>query len=279
MHPEPTNEPGRREKPPAVCGDTRYVLAEEDLTRLNRGITIIGDIAIFSHSPGTGASKDIADALVAQRKRIRTVLKKVTRLEGDHRVARYEILAGSGTVTVHREFGFSYAMDVTEVFFNPRLASERRRVALQIAPGEEVLVPFAGVGPFVVPAAARGARVVAVEKNPAACRWLKENCRNNGVEERVCVHEADASALPGALATSFDRAVIPTPYGMDGLLPRIASMVRHGGIIHFYTFKKPRQIPGLVRGFEEEGYDVLVTRRCGNVAPCVCRWVFDLKMP
>ncbi len=48
-------------------------------------------------------------------------------------------------------------------------------------------------------------------------------------------------------------------------------------MIHSYTFKKRHQIPGLLRGFEEEGYDVLTARRCGNVAPCVSRWVFDLK--
>jgi len=118
-----------------------------------------------------------------------------------------------------------------------------------------VLVLFAGVGPFVVPAAARGARVVAVEKNPAACRWLSANCRTNGVDGRVCVHETDAASLPGLCPTSFDRAVIPTPYGMDGMFSRIAPMVRRGGMIHFYTFKKRHQFPGLLRGFEEEGYD------------------------
>ncbi len=181
-----------------MCDDMACILAEEDLLRLSRSITVIGDIAILSLPSGIDTSLwDMADALIAQSKNIRTVLNKVTGLEGDHRVARYQILAGSGTVTVHREFGFSYALDAREVFFNPRLASERRRVAVQVSPGEEVLVPFAGVGPFVVPAAARGARVVAVEKNPAACRWLSANCRTNGVDGLVCVHETDAAFLPG----------------------------------------------------------------------------------
>ncbi len=252
-------------------------LPEPDLDRLSRNVTVIGDIAILSLPPdGDARLEDIADAIMARRERIRTVLNKTTRLEGDRRVARYSLLAGGRTITVHREYGFSYRLDVSEVFFNPRLASERMRVASQVSSGEEVLVPFAGVGPFVVPVAARGARVVAVEKNPAACRWLRENCRDNGVEDLVEMHEIDASEFPGMLSTSFDRAVIPTPYGMDGMLYRLAPVVRQGGMIHFYTFKKRHQIPGLAREFGQEGYDVVTTRRCGNVAPSVSRWVFDL---
>jgi tRNA G37 N-methylase Trm5 len=122
------------------------------------------------------------------------------------------------------------------------------------------------------------------EGGAGGCRG-KESCGmpvaqgkllGNGVEDRVEVHEIDASELPVMLSTSFDRAMIPTPYGMDGMLYRLAPLVRQGGMIHFYTFKKRHQIPGLAREFAQEGYDVVTTRRCGNVAPSVSRWVFDL---
>lgn len=270
----------QREMPMKNYGDMPCSVAEAECERLFRSATVIGDIAVLSLSPDAGACPaSIGDAIMAKRRHIRTVLNKTTTLEGDHRVARYDVLAGGGTVTVLREFGFSYTLDVGEVFFNPRLASERMRVASQVAFGEHVLVPFAGVGPFVVPAAARGARVVAVEKNPAACRFLSENCRGNGVEGRVEVRDVDVSLLAGMHLPSFDRAVIPTPYGMDGMLHLLAPLVRPKGTIHFYTFKKRHQIHGLERRFAEEGYDLLAARRCGNVAPCVSRWVFDLRTP
>jgi tRNA G37 N-methylase Trm5 len=167
-------------------------LPEQELDRLSRSVTVIGDIAILSLPPdGDVHLEDIADAIMARRERIRTVLNKTTRLEGDRRVARYSLLAGGRTVTVHREYGFSYTLDVSEAFFNPRLAYE----------------------------------------------------------------------LPGMLSTSFDRAVFPTPLRMDGMLYRLAPMVRQGGMIHFYTFKKRHQIPGLAREFAQEGYDVVTTRR------------------
>jgi tRNA (guanine37-N1)-methyltransferase len=90
-----------------------------------------------------------------------------------------------------------------------------RRVAAQVRPGERMLVPFAGVGPFAIPIAARKAEVIALEKSREACRWLAENVRRNGVEERTAVLNADAEHMAQMLKLEFDRAVIPAPYGMD----------------------------------------------------------------
>ncbi|MDG6257150.1 MAG: hypothetical protein QCH35_06070 [Methanomicrobiaceae archaeon] len=136
--------------------DEDDIPAEKDPLRLSRGITMMGDIAILSLPPGLdAAAADIAAALVVHRKNIRRCFPRSPLWKATRRVARYRIPAGSSTVTVHREFGFSYALDVREVFFTPRRASERMRVALQVFFGEEVLVPFAGAAPFVVPVAAR----------------------------------------------------------------------------------------------------------------------------
>ena len=172
--------------------------------------------------------------------------------------------------------GLRIELDVGTVFFNPRLASERKRVTDQVQSGERVLIPFCGVGPFVIPAAARGARILAVEKNPEAYRWLTRNVQVNGVEDRVTALPGDAfdtSLLPVSL---FDRAIIPTPYGMDTIFDVLASRVKPGGMIHFYTFKNRNQADALAREFTRTGFEVVVQRRCGNVAPSVSRWVFDL---
>jgi len=79
--------------------------------------------------------------------------------------------------------------------------------------------------------------------------------------------------------TQFDRAIIPTPYGRDDIFGVIASHVKSGGIIHFYTFKNREQSSMLEKEFEKMGYCVLARHRCGNVAPAVSRWVFDLLIP
>lgn len=240
--------------------------------------TVIGDIAILSVPPGFQLTREeITKNIVKHRGGIRTVLLKTTKVSGDSRTAGYEILTGPGTVTTCREYGFLYRLDISTCFFNPKLAYERKRIADQIAPDESVLVLFCGVGPFVIPAAAKGAAVIAVEQNPDACRYLKENSALNGVTSRVRVIRGDAFDTDMLPALQFDRAIVPTPYGRDDILPLVASRVRSGGTIHFYTFKNRAQIHDLEAEFLQAKFEVLLKRKCGNVAPCVSRWVFDLR--
>jgi tRNA (guanine37-N1)-methyltransferase len=254
------------------------IIPADFLCYLSGHFDIIGDVAIIAIPPELDTYRPaIACAIRSGRRNIETVLCRVTGSAGQARTAGYEILSGGRTVTIHREFGFIYHLDVMTVFFNPRLATERRRVAEQVQPGEYVLVPFCGVGPFAIPAATRGAIVTALEQNPEACRWVTENIRSNGVADRVIVIEGDAfdrSIYPDRL---FDRAIIPTPYGRDGILDLIAPMVRPDGIIHFYTFRNQRQSEQIVREFGRKGLPVVLLRRCGNVAPSVSRWAFDLR--
>lgn len=256
----------------------RGAVPTDELELLGRGYTVVGDVAVLRIPEGLRPfGREIADAVRAAKHAVRTVVAATSKVEGDRRVARLERLAGPTTVTLHREFGFVYRLDLAEVFFNPKLASERMRVAAQVRAGERIFVPFGGVGPFSIPAAARGARVAVVEKNPAACRWLAENVRRNGVEDRTAIVLGDAFFPPFAPGRLFDRAIVPTPYGMDHIMNVVTPLVRSGGAVHFYTFKKPHQIEGLARAYARTGYRVLCCRRCGNVAPSVNRWVFDLE--
>jgi len=256
------------------------IIPENDLARLSNRFHVIGDIAIVSVPPEMDSCKmEIARTIVFRHRNIKTVLNKVSKLEGNRRVASFEILAGNGTVTVHREFGFCYKLDLRRVFFNSHLGYERRRIALKVRPLERVLVPFCGVGPYVVPAAAVGARVVALESNSEACKWLAENASLNRVEDNIDLIKGDALSIANLLNLrhlKFDRAIIPTPYGMDQALDILSPLVKKRGAIHFYTFKKKHQIDGLIAKYEDAGLDVEFHRSCGNVAPGVCRWVFDM---
>ena len=253
-------------------------IPENVLEKLPNRFDIIGDIAIVS-VPGSmdNYKQEIARTIMEKMQNIRTVLNKVSKLEGDRRVAEFELIAGKGTETVHREFGFAYRIDLRKSFFNGRLAFERKRIASLVNPGERVLIPFAGVGPFAIPSAARKAYVVAVEMNPDACRYFEENVRLNKVKENISIINADANSIPYILKMDFDRAIIPTPYGMDHFLESISRLVKPGGYVHFYTFKPKEDVPGLIDKYECMGFEVKFHRRCGNVARGISRWVFDLK--
>ncbi|MDX1534002.1 MAG: hypothetical protein R3291_00075, partial [Thermoplasmata archaeon] len=102
-------------------------------------------------------------------------------VHGAFRERALRVIAGSErTRTLHREYGLTLALDPAEVHFSPRMASERRRVTDLIEGPEVVVDAFSGVGPFALHAARGGARrVYAVDANPRAVAFLRENVRRN----------------------------------------------------------------------------------------------------
>ncbi len=262
--------------------EMRGIIEEPLLHMVPKRFDYVGDVAVISIPAELSAYKEvIASKLFSMRGNTRAVLNKVSKLEGEHRVADFELLLGESAETIHRENGYAYKLDVKKVFFNPRLYTERKRVLSKITPGECIIIPFAGVGPFVLPAAGKGAKVYAVEINPDACACLQENLRINRLEGQVKVIRGDFEKILQVNElkipeNGFDRAIVPTPYGMDHFLCEISKLVRKEGNIHFYTFKAESQIPGLINEYEKMGLEVELYRSSGNVAPGISRWVFDL---
>ena len=300
----------------------RGIVEEPLLNLVPKRFDYVGDVAVISIPSELEAYREaIVSKILSMRGNTRAVLNKISKLEGERRVAHFELLSGESAETFHRENGYVYRMDVRKVFFNPRLYWERARIASKVLPGEYVLIPFAGVGPFVLPSAGKGAMVSAIEINPDACACLKENIRLNRLEGQVTVIQGDAECVlhhPGYLnrhqgslkpdneigntvetegtifsripacsepeeaagfqvpKDGFDRAIVPTPYGMEHFLGEVSGLIKKGGYIHFYTFKTENQIPELIEEYEKMGLEVELYRRTGNVAPGVSRWVFDL---
>lgn len=257
----------------------RYKIPEHQLGNVPKRFDIIGDIAVLSIPDELDSYKfDIARYITAIHRNLKTVLNKTTKVDGDNRIANFEILFGDETITIHKEYGFSYRIDVGKVFFNNRLSYERQRVVSRINPHEKVLVPFCGVGPFAIPAAFLGFETVAIEKNPEAFKWLQENARLNHVDNNMTLIQDDVANLSSTLDSyDFDRAIVPTPYNMDYILANISEFVKNDGFIHFYTFKPQSEIPELIEKLRKMGLKVDYYRRCGNVAPGISRWGLDLK--
>jgi len=235
-----------------------------DLLGFSPSYERLGDIAIVDEDDPERA-REIADALVACDLPVESVLNRASEIRGELRVRDWEVLAGD-TATVHREYGFEYALDLAEVFFSPRLATERHRVVERVESGEHVFDMFAGVGPFVIPAAARGAEAVGVDLNERAVELLRENAERNGVADRVTAIHGDVREV--AAGGEYDgwagRVVMNLPHSADEFL---ASAVRLAGdrcTLHYYDIQ-PVEDP-FSAGEEAiraaaEGYDVTVLER------------------
>lgn len=179
-------------------------------------------------------------------------------VKGPDRVRELEVIAGPSQLeTVHVEHGLRFRLDPSKVYFSPRLATERLRVAMLVRNGEAVLDMFAGVGPFTIHIAkrARPSVVYASDINPAAIGYLKQNIALNkasGVEPVL----GDAAGLPG-LVPPVDRIIMNLPHSAFGFLPAALRLLRPGGTIHLYEIlgpgEKASRMQKIERVFEDDG--------------------------
>ena len=161
-------------------------------------------------------------------------------VKGEDRVRELEVIAGpSDLETVHAEHGLRFRLDPSKVYFSPRLATERLRVAGLVGNGEAVLDMFAGVGPFSIHIAkrARPSVVHASDINPAAIGYLEQNIALNKVSG-VKPILGDAAGLPG-LVPPVDRIIMNLPHSAFGFLPTALRLLRPGGTIHLYDILEP----------------------------------------
>ena len=221
----------------------------------------LGDIVILDEDDPERARR-VADAIVESDLRATTVVNRASKVSGELRVREWDVLVGESTETVHREYGHEFALDIAEVYFSPRLATERHRVVEQVQAGECALDMFAGVGPFAVPMAARGADVVACDLNPVAVAYLRENARRNGVDDRVTAVEGDVRELTDDYAGWADRLVMNLPHTAGAFLDTAVGLAGEECVLHYYDIQHEDDPfgPGTraIREAAEPSYEVAV---------------------
>jgi len=196
----------------------------------------LGDVVIVDEDDPERAAQ-IAEAIMESAIPSETVVNRASKVKGETRVRDWEVLAGDGTEAVHREYGHEFALDLATVYFSPRLATERHRVVEQVAAGEHAFDMFAGVGPFVIPFAARGADAVGVDVNPAAVPYLRENAARNGVADRVTAIEGDVREVAPDYAGWADRVVMNLPHSADDFLDSAVTLASEDCTLHYYDIQ------------------------------------------
>lgn len=242
--------------------------------RVPSGWTILGDV-LLADLDGDG---EVAEVLLEAHSGCDSVLD-YGGVEGSLRRPDAEVLAGSdSTVTVHRENGFSFRLDPSEVMFSPGNSPERLRVKNVVEWGERVLDMFACVGQFSVPAACAGARVLGVDANPVAVQYLRENSELNGVGDRLDAVVGDSSTC--SPEGEFDR-VLMGHLDSPGHLGSAVRALDGGGWIHYHE-ACPEAVLGRAADRVREAVSVegrsvssLCTRRVKSFSPGVVHVVVD----
>lgn len=125
--------------------------------------------------------------------RIQTIVNKVGSISNEFRVPKFEILAGkTDMVTEVKQYGATFKLDYSLVYWNSRLEHEHIRLVSQFQAGETICDMFAGIGPFAIPAAKKGCLVHANDLNPDSVHYLKINAELNKVKDLVHAYNMDA---------------------------------------------------------------------------------------
>ena len=208
----------------------------EDILGFEPSYERLGEIVIIDEDDPDRA-REVADAIMDSSLPVETVINRASKVKGEQRVREWDVLAGDGTETVHREYGCEFLVDVAAVYFSPRLATERHRVIEQVDSGEHCFDMFAGVGPFVIPAAKRGAEAVGVDINDAAIEYLRENARRNDVEDRVTGICGDVREVAAEYEGWADRLVMNLPHSADEFLETAVELAGDDCVLHFYDIQ------------------------------------------
>ncbi|MBU6996534.1 MAG: class I SAM-dependent methyltransferase family protein [Theionarchaea archaeon] len=208
---------------------------------------------------------------------VKTVLRK-GRIHGNYRVPDSMVIAGSETVTTHKENSILYQLDLSQVMFCSGNIHERIRVST-FPPHEKVVDMFAGIGYFTLPIAKYcHSHVQALEKNEHAYRFLCENIVQNNVAHLVTPHLMDCSEYEGLA----DRVIMGHPRAHAYLEKAFALVDR--GVLVYHEFapegRSNRAIERLTSAARKAGKEVSIEgmRRIKKYSPGVWHIVCDARI-
>jgi len=255
-----------------------------ELAMLKAAFDVVGTIAIVEIDRELRKRKQIiADTLLKINKTVKTVLKKEGAHESEFRTQRMEHLAGEKTkVTVHKENNIKLKMNVEEVYFSGRLATERKRISKLVKKDEEILVMFSGCAPYpcVLSKNTKAKHVVGIEINPQGHKFGLENVKLNKLKnvELIC---GDVKKVVPKLKKKFDRILMPLPKSAEDFLDTALKVAKSGTVIHFYDFLKESEFKkahAKIKKACKKDCEIIRTVKCGQHAPYTFRICIDFRI-
>lgn len=267
------------------------ILSKEELDEVYSAFDIVGDIVIIKIPDSMLERKQvIANAILNNVKHVKTVLMQSSAVQGDYRVRDVQYLAGEKkTNTEYKEHNCRFKVDVSKVYFSPRLSTERARIAKQVTDGETVINMFAGICTFsIVIAKKRETRIYSIDINPDAYTLCVENVKLNKLTDRVVPLLGDAKELietSKELRGMGDRVLMPLPERARDYLESAIIAAKDGGIIHYFTHVHADSRNESLEVASKEladsmsvGYQLLNRRVVRDVGPHFYQTVMDVRV-
>ena len=260
-------------------------IPREKMDEFKKSFDIIGDVVILEIPEDLEEEKYlIGDAALKFTKR-RSVYRKKSAIKGVVRTRELEHLAGEDNPeTIHREYDSRIMLDVKKVYFSPRLATERRIIGDQVADGELIIDMFTGVGPFAINIARRShlqsVEIYAIDINPSAIHYLKENIKLNKVQGKINPLLGDVAEVLKDLDMNADRIIMNLPGTASEFLAVAVEHLNPGGILNYYQFSRDYEDP--IKKIEEAAHprqvEVLGKRKVKSRSPGVWHVAIDARI-
>lgn len=270
-------------------------LAIQESGKIYNSYDIVGDIAIIK-VPNDNIENATHAAQAIMRlypRKVKTVLLQTGAVQGDFRVRELKFLAGENkTVTLHREEGCRFRVDVEKCYISPRLLHEHQRIPRLVKSGEVVVNMFAGVGCFSILIAkkANAATVYSIDINPVAYDYMQENVMINLVFNRVFPLLGDSKEIVlSQLQGVADRVLMPLPeLALEYLPYALRALKPSGGWVHYFDFmhaaktedpleKTRKKVKAKLDGLGVK-YEVALSRVVRSTGPNWYQTVLDLQI-
>jgi tRNA wybutosine-synthesizing protein 2 len=244
-----------------------------------RRYKLIGDLILIKIPEEVGEYKGlIGKTLLEIHPRCRAVWRDRGK-EGMLRRPNVELIAGSGSETVHRENGCYFKLDVSKVMFSSGNLAERMRMSRIVKKGEVIVDMFAGIGYFSIPIAvhSKPRRIFSIEINPDSYTYLLENIKLNQADRIEPIFGNSMYATPEGIA---DRVIMGHIFCHE-FLPIAIKALKNRGIVHYHESTPEavldRPIDRVRRAAEKEGknIEILEFRKVKHYSPGVLHVVVD----
>ncbi|WP_427831951.1 class I SAM-dependent methyltransferase [Methanobrevibacter intestini] len=258
-------------------------LTSKEIEDLKTSFDIIGDIVIVEIPENLEEKKSKIGKATLEFTKRKSVYMKKSAIHGTIRIRDLELIAGENNpVTIHKEHGTRLKLNVEEVYFSPRLATERKRVSDSVKENENILDMFCGIGPFpIVIAKNNNVKITAVDINENAIKYLNENIRLNKLHniKSIC---GDIREVSKNLNKNYDRIIMNLPGLAYDFLDLAMTLIANNGIINYYEFSDSygQGIERLQKAAKKENkkVEILNTRKVKSSSPGMWHVAIDAKV-
>jgi len=249
--------------------ELKYHLAERgfQLDKVPVGYQILGDVLLLKFPIGVeiglNEKSDMAKALADILNSVR-VVAEIKRVDGELRTPKVTVLfskGGKSLETVHIENGIEFKLDARKIMFSKGNVSERARLVSKIKPGETIIDMFAGIGYFSLGIAknSAAAKIIAIEKNIVAFKYLKENVKLNGIKN---ITPIKSDCRRAKISDKADRVLMGYFPDTQKFLPYAFRFLKDRGVIHYHNVYREdemveRPVTELKDAAKKAGYKVV----------------------